>query len=125
MYHLLFIVYIYKNYLIDIQYTPILSVLEEYGADNVTVTVEWVLAQAGVIYSFRISPLVPIMFTGRSSLQMTILYNTVYTLSVVATAVCRPNATTFITLNYGEVYYIHTTTKSDLYYYIIMLQYFI
>ena len=36
-------------------------------------------------------------YIGRSSLQVTTLYNTVYNLSVVATAICRPNATAVIT----------------------------
>ena len=104
--------YIYNNYLLDTQYAPTLSILEEYyGAENVRVTVEWALAQAGVIYSFRISPLIPIILTGGSSLQVTIFYNTLYNLSVVATAVCRPNVTAVITLNYGEVYCLHNNKK--------------
>ena len=88
------------------QYTPILRILDErYEADNVTVTVEWA-QQDGAVYTVRVSPPVPIMVTGSTSRQLTISYNTVYNLSVVAVAPCRVNATTFIRLNYGEVYFM-------------------
>lgn len=78
---------------------------EQYEADSVTVTVEWAWAQQiHVTYSAKVVPLVPILITGSTSRQLTIPYNNEYNLSVVATAPCRPNATTFIKLNYGEVY---------------------
>ena len=94
------------NNIIDIE-SPTLSISEEYyAADNVTVTVNWTKAQpADVLYSARVLPIVPLMDTGSTSYQLTILYNTEYNLTVVATSPCRPNfnATDFIVLNYGEV----------------------
>ena len=76
---------------------------EEYGADNVTVTVKWTL-QEGAVYTVRVSPPVPIMVTGSIRHQLTISYNTEYNFSVEATAPCRANATAFIGLHYGELY---------------------
>ena len=102
------------NVILDIHYKPTLSISsEEYEADSVTVTEEWASVQQADV---RISPLVPIKFTGLTSLQLTILYNTEYNFSVVAVAPCRPNATAFITLNYGEV-----TEVCNYAYYITML----
>ena len=93
--------------IIDIQYTPILSISEEYKADSVIVTVEWTQAQQlHVTYSTEVFPLVPIVFTERTSRRLTIPYNNEYNLSVVAVTPCRPNATSFIILYYGEVYYL-------------------
>ena len=68
-------------------------------ADNVTVTMEWA-QQVGVIYTVRISPLVPIMYNGSTSLQLVLQYNIEYNLSVVPILPCGANAS--ITLNYGE-----------------------
>ena len=78
---------------------------EEYEADYITVSVEWA-QQVGTMYTVRVLPLplVPIMATGSTSRQLTISYNTVYNLSVEATAPCRANATAFIRLHYGKVY---------------------
>ena len=86
------------------QYIPTLGITsEEYKADNITVTVEWT-QQVAAMYTVSVIPLAPINFTGSTSRQLTISYNTVYNFSVEATAPCRTNATAFIGLNYGEVY---------------------
>ena len=90
---------------IDIQYAPTLSITEKhYGTNNAIITVEWAQLE-GVMYIVNVSPLAPIISTGSTSLQLTISYNTKYNLSVVASTLCRPNATAFIILNYGEEYY--------------------
>ena len=75
---------------------------EYYGVDNVIVTAEWA-QQAGVSnYTTRISPVAPSALSiGSTSLQLTLLYNTEYNLSVVAVTPCG-NATSFIRLHYGE-----------------------
>ena len=83
--------------------TPELNISEEYLTDNITVTVEWA-QQAGVRYYANVVPYVPIASTKNGSYQLTISYNTKYNFSVVAAALCRPNATMFITLNYGEIH---------------------
>jgi hypothetical protein len=93
------------EYIIVIQYAPTLSSSEEYGADSVTVTVEWIQTQLPhVIYYTNVSPLVHMMLSGTTSRQLTIPYNVKYNFSVEASTPCRPNATAFIILNYGEVY---------------------
>ena len=80
-----------------------LSVSEEYQADNVTVTITWAPAELidDVTFSTKVSPLVPIMSIGSTSRQLIISYNTEYNLSVVAVALCG-NATASKMLNYGE-----------------------
>ena len=67
---------------------------------------EWIpVQQAEVMYFTRISPLVPVIMLAEStSRQLTISYNTEYNLSVEVVIPCRPNATAFITLYYGEVH---------------------
>ena len=76
---------------------------EEYSADNIIVTVEWI-QQVGAVYnSSSILPQAPLMFNGSSSVQLVLQYNTEYNLSVMAIiAPCGVNATGFVTLNYGE-----------------------
>ena len=93
--------------LIDTQYIPTLSISEErFEVDNVTVTVEWAPAQQdGVMYTVNISPLVAKrdIYVRGTRCQLTIPYNAVHNLSVIAAVPCRPNATAVITLHYGKV----------------------
>ena len=91
--------------IIGIQYTPTLSISEvNYGAESVTVIVEWIQAELlHVVYHTAVSPSVPVVLTGSTSRRLKILYNIKYNFSIEATTPCRPNATAFITLNYGEV----------------------
>ena len=90
--------------ILGIQYTPTLSNSVQYEAESVTVTVRWTQAQQLYItYSAKVIPLVPIMFTGSTSCQLTVQYNVKYNFSIVAAAPCRPNATAFIALEYGEL----------------------
>ena len=77
--------------------------ISEYLTDNVTVTVEWT-QQVYATYNVTVVPLVPIVFTGSTSCQLTIPYNTEYNLTIEAAAPCRSNATAFIRLNYGKVW---------------------
>ena len=87
-----------------------------YGADRVTVSVEWIQAELlHVVYHTAVSPSVPVVFTGSTSRRLTILYNIKYNFGIEATAPCRPNATAFITLNYGEVYRIYSNTSRGYY----------
>ena len=85
------------------QYTLNLRTIEEYSADNLTVTVKWTQL-VGAVYHSSVLPLAPMMPgpNGRSSLQLALKYNTEYNLSVMAIAPCRANTTAVITLNYGE-----------------------
>ena len=78
------------------------TISQEYKDDNVTVTVEWI-QHVYTVNEVTVVPLVPLMSTGSTSRQLTIQYNTEYNLSLEATAPCRPNAITFIILNYGKV----------------------
>ena len=76
--------------------------LEEFGADNVTVTVEWT-QQEGVTYQIIIVPQIPIKFTGESSIQLILPYNINYNLSVEsALPGNRYEAQSHVLLFYGE-----------------------
>jgi hypothetical protein len=89
-------------------YTPALHTSEEYGVDNVTVTVEWTQqVQAGdlISYTVIVSPSVPIIYNGNTSLTVVLEYNVEYDLSVEADIQCESSATAFITLNYGELFH--------------------
>ena len=81
---------------------------EKRETDNVTVSVEWPQQDGAIYYISSISllDLVPIMLTRSASrtCQLTLSYNTEYNFSVEAVSPCRPNATAFISLHYGEVY---------------------
>ena len=88
-------------------YPPTLgtNISPEYKDDNVTVTVNWI-QDVYTVHYISVSPMVPLITvpSPRSILsrQLTIPYNTDYNLSIEATAPCRPNATAFIRLKYGE-----------------------
>ena len=102
-------------------------VSEEYGAANVTLIMEWThLAIVGAVYHVNILPSLTSAITiiSTNSYRLTIPYNSDYNLSVEATVPqCRPkfNTTTFISLNYGEVYVEHNNCQgiNTLYYKIL------
>ena len=74
---------------------------EEYIADVVTVIVEWSEEQ-GVTYNITIVPMVPIIFTGSTSVQLIVSYNIEYNVTLEAVAVCQSVAPSRIRLFYGE-----------------------
>ena len=78
-----------------------LTIYEEYGADNVTVIVEWT-EEEGVSYNITINPSVPKTFTGSTSVQLIVSYNTEYNVTLEAVAVCHSVATNHTRLFYGE-----------------------
>ena len=76
---------------------------EEYRADNVTVTVEWTDEQ-GVLYNITIISIVPevsIEFIGRTRVQLILLYNTEYNMSVEAALLCQNKVPSHVQLFYG------------------------
>ena len=80
---------------------------EDFGADNVTVTVEWAQHVDITTYITRISPLAqPTLSTGIPGLSnrrlLILSYNTSYNLTVVAVTPCG-NTTAYIELKYGEM----------------------
>ena len=79
---------------------------EQYEVDNVMVTVKWA-QQVGITYAIEVSPWVPLIFNGSTSLQLTISYNTDFNLSVEAIAPCRDIITVSIRLQYGKILYAY------------------
>jgi hypothetical protein len=95
------LLYYFCNLVIGVKYTPVLlSVSEEYRADNVTVTVLWAPID-NITFTTQVTPLAPIMTTESTSRQLVISYNTEYNLSVTAATPCG-NFIASITLSYGE-----------------------
>ena len=74
---------------------------KEFGADNVTVTVEWAQQTGDLYFTARLSPLAPTLLTESTSRQLTLSYNIGYILTVVAVTPCG-NTSAFIRLHYGE-----------------------
>ena len=78
------------------------STSEEYRADNITVLVEWT-HQGGESYNVTTVPMVPMIYTGRTSVQLLVSYNTEYNVSLEAATVCQRVAVSHIQLFYGEL----------------------
>ena len=79
----------------------IINTSEVYNADSIIVLVEWT-QEEGVSYNITITPMVPIIFTGRTSVQLILAYHMEYNLSLEAFAACRSVAPSHIQLFYGE-----------------------
>jgi hypothetical protein len=89
--------------------TIVISVSEEYRADScsISVVVEWTRRE-GVSYNITIVPMVPVTYTGSTSVQLIVSYNTEYNVSLEASAVCQRSIASRhirIPLFYGESYY--------------------
>ena len=80
---------------------PIAVTSEEFGADNITVTVKWT-QEEGVTYQIIVVPQIPINFTGESSIQLILLYNINYNLRVETALPCQRQAHSHVQLFYGE-----------------------
>ena len=102
-----YLVYVTRIYIAVLHFSgpsevgPILVISEEFGADNVTVTVEWTQVE-GVTYQIIIVPQTLITSIGESSIQLILLYNTNYNLSVESTLPCQHQAQSHVLLFYGE-----------------------
>ena len=66
---------------------------------------EWTQLVAYSIYNVTAVPLVPIVFTGSTSSQLTISYNLEINLTLKAIAPSRSNTTANIRLKYGQQCY--------------------
>ena len=73
----------------------------EYRADSIAVIIEWTQWK-GVSYNITIVPMVPMIYTGSISVQLTVSYNTKYNVSLEASTVCQSIGSSKITLFYGK-----------------------
>ena len=82
----------------------ILNSSEVFTANAITVTLEWE-KEAGVTYNASIYPAAqtPLILTENARLQMTLSYNTLYSVTITAT-LCGQNSVNYTALNfsYGE-----------------------
>ena len=87
---------------------PSIMVMEQYGTDNVAVTLEWTKQQL-VSYNITIIPDTVVQESsenGRLWAQLTVAYNITYTVKFVASH-CGHNATKAFELLYGEYLHIY------------------
>ena len=73
---------------------------EEFGSDNVTITVEWTLEE-GATYQIIVVPQISINFTGGSSIQLILPYNINYNLSLETALPCHQTHS-YVRLFYGK-----------------------
>ena len=71
--------------------------------DSVIVLLQWIeeLSNSLVIYNVSVEPMANVV-NGNGRANLTLLYNTLYTVSVVADFCRRRNATTTVMKNYGK-----------------------
>ena len=79
------------------------STYEEHNTDNITVLVEWI-HQTGVSYNITTVPMVPMMYSGSTSVQLIVSYNIEYNVSLKAATVCQRVTISHIQLLYGELH---------------------
>ena len=87
---------------------PEVSFEEHFGVDNVTVFLQWTqeLNNSLVTYHVSVEPVAHIN-SGNGKANVTLLYNTLYKVSVVADFCGRRNATTTLLNNYGNIIRYH------------------
>jgi hypothetical protein len=95
------------KYILDIPNPPELEItlkpdMTHFGADNFTVTLEW-SQFSGETYSIATVPEpVYMSFTRSTSVQLVMLYDTPYNVTVTATLCGHRNTTNFTTLYYRK-----------------------
>ena len=78
---------------------PEVTILERHGINNITVTMEWTQTRDDVQYAVSTEPPVDINFIGNMIVQMTVFYNTFYSVNITANGLC--NST--VGFNYSEL----------------------
>ena len=78
----------------------VVNISEFFGINTVTTTLEWT-QEYDVIYNVSVFPPVTNEMSEGSSFELTLLYNTYYNVSVVATRCGKSN--TNILLHYGKI----------------------
>ena len=78
----------------------VVNISDFFGINSVTATLEWT-QENDVTYNVSIFPLVTVETSEGSSVQLTLLYNIHYNVSIVATRCGK--STTIITLHYGKI----------------------
>lgn len=77
---------------------------EKFGTENVTITLEWLPLESGIV-SYDVSIIPPSIsmtwLAGNTSIQVLLLYNTPYYLSVDAILCEQTSRTTITRLSYG------------------------
>ena len=81
--------------------TPNVNVSELFGTSSITVTLEWA-HKNGVSYGISADPPVAVNYTGKSSAQLVVSYNTKYNISVVA-SLCGRSSTIFHVIIHGKL----------------------
>ena len=99
---------IFQN-LIDVV-TPSVNISEHFQMNFVSVTLKWT-AKNGISYSVNVNPETAINYTGEWSAQLSVLYNTKYNVSVVASLCGTSQAVNSMTINYGKLQKIHQTAN--------------
>ena len=75
----------------------------EFGTDSVAVVLEWIQAlEDGISHSVDIIPQVNITSLTNTSIQLQVLYNIFYNVSVMFSLCGQTNTTTSVTLNFSE-----------------------
>jgi hypothetical protein len=77
------------------------SIFEQFRPTDISATLEWTHTN-GVFYSISVDPEVAVNYTGRSSAQLTVSYDTKYNVSVVA-SLCGMITTNFAIIYHGMV----------------------
>ena len=82
--------------------TPIVL---EFGAYNVAVMIQWTNENTSILsYTLDIVPCANITEIEAGSVQLQVLYNTIYNVSIISTLCGVNSAVTSVMLNYGKFY---------------------
>ena len=98
---------------------------EIFGMERVSVSLQWtqeIHQGLFVSYSISVLPVVGVMIAVMSNTRanLSVPYNTLYNVSIVAGVCGQRNSTTYIELNYGKCYF-QSLCGSPTYMYILLL----
>jgi hypothetical protein len=77
----------------------------EFGINSIVMFITWTQSRNfnnNIAYFITAIPQVIVMFINTTSAQLRVSYNTQYAISITATLCGLSNATTIVTLHYGE-----------------------
>ena len=99
------VIYVFHVFTVYLNSLEVETAVLNFGVDDITVTLSWAEQESDMSYNVTVVPQVTMRLipgSKRASVQLTIFYNTLYNVSIVATLCGHNIFSTAIGLSYGE-----------------------
>ena len=84
----------------------IASEVSNFGIDIVSLSLSWTQRTVGALYNVTVIPQAEMNFTEQTTIQLTLSYNVIYSVTIVTIVCGQTTSTTVTQLHHGETHLI-------------------